>query len=194
MGDLLRAIAENPTRTHGLDINWLDLRHPWKTNEADLAATLTGAGMKDVTLYRRSAHANNTKCAVALSLEQCRQRENRARMVYGIVLRPAIGLLKAVFGANPPRKVARLVFWTGQANLVRPLQAEMRYSAGGFCHRNSCRHLGGHQPFFRSMKWISGRDLQALGGGLGGDVALGHAEHFEANHIFADGGRAQRGG
>ena len=28
MGDLLRAIAENPTRTHGLDINWLDLRHP----------------------------------------------------------------------------------------------------------------------------------------------------------------------
>ena len=34
---------------------------------------------------------------------------------------------------------------------------------------------------------------EAFCGVFGGDVALGHAEHFEADHEFTDGSRAQQG-
>ena len=40
---------------------------------------------------------------------------------------------------------------------------------------------------------LFGEGAEAGGGGFGGEVALGHAEHLEADHEFADLGGAEQG-
>jgi len=108
--DWLAKIGKAPTLAHALDMNWLDLRHPWKTHEADLAATLRRAGLVDVQVYRRRNHANNAKSGIQLSLTECREREHRARRAYAFTLKPLVDALKMLFGQNPPRRLVRLVF------------------------------------------------------------------------------------
>lgn len=131
LSDLLAERSRDPQSTNALDIDWLDLRHPWKTNEADLARTLLGAGMGSVVLFRRVHHANNSKCEVDLSLEGCTQREMRARRIESLTLQPWIGAMKLLFGRNPPRRLARLVFamnrrlWFGRYRLKCDIQPEV---------------------------------------------------------------------
>jgi 2-polyprenyl-3-methyl-5-hydroxy-6-metoxy-1,4-benzoquinol methylase len=129
--DLLAARSRDPQSTNALDMDWLDLRHPWKTNEADLARTLRGAGMGSVVLFRRTHHANNSKCEDDLSLEGCTQRERRARRIESLTVQPWIGAMKLLFGRNPPRRLARLVFgvnrrlWFGRYRLKCDIQPEV---------------------------------------------------------------------
>lgn len=133
--DLLEKFSAEPASIHGLDLNWLDLRHPWKTNEADLAATLLESDLGKVTLYRRTNSANNSKSSIDLSLSECRDRERRSRVLYNVLIQPIVGTMKVLFGLNPPRRLARLVFaldrriWFGRYRIKLDTQPEVFVTA-----------------------------------------------------------------
>ncbi len=59
------------------------------------------------------------------------QREMRARRIESLTLQPWIGAMKVLFGRNPPRRLARLVFavnrrlWFGRYRLKCDIQPEV---------------------------------------------------------------------
>jgi SAM-dependent methyltransferase len=130
--ELLARKAKRVDTIHALDINWLDPRHPWKTNELDLALTLNNANLQDVTIYRRLYHTSRT---YPISLEGCRQRERRAALFYALLLNAPVSVLKIILGRNPPRRLARLVFaldrrlWFGRYRLKCDVQPEIFVTA-----------------------------------------------------------------
>jgi SAM-dependent methyltransferase len=132
LADLLARTSKAPQSIHPLDMNWLDVRHPWKTNESDLAATLRSAGLDDVIIYRRANHASRT---IPISLHECQRRERRARVLYALSLQPVISALKVIFGPTPPRRLVRLLFavdrrlWFGRYRLKVDVQPEVFVTA-----------------------------------------------------------------
>jgi SAM-dependent methyltransferase len=129
---LLAKKAKRPDLIHALDINWLDPRHPWKTNELDLATTLGNAGLEDVKIYRRLHH---TSRPYPISLEGCRRREKKGALFYSLLVAPVVFALKGCFGRNPPRFIARMVFaadrrlWFGRYRLKCDVQPEVFVAA-----------------------------------------------------------------
>ena len=130
--ELLARKANCPARIHTLDINWLDPRHPWKTNELDLAVTLTRTGLQDIKIYRRLHHTSRT---YPISLDGCRRRERRGALLYSLLIDPLVLALKACLGRTPPRRIARLVFavdrrlWFGRYCLKCDVQPEVFVAA-----------------------------------------------------------------
>jgi hypothetical protein len=129
--DLLAKIGGRKDLLHPLDLNWLDPRHPWKTNEKDLAATLKNASLEDVRIYQRRNHAS---ARLRKTLEGCRRRERYGRLMYALFLSFPIAVLKS-FSKNPPRRLARLVFaldrrlWFGRYRLKCEVQPEVCVTA-----------------------------------------------------------------
>lgn len=129
---LLARTAKSAATIHSLDLNWLDPRHPWKTNELDLAVTLRNANLRNVTIYQRRSHASRSH---PISLEGCQRRERRGALLYALLLKVPFTALKICFGRNPPRRVARLVFaldrrlWFGRYRLKCEVQPEVFVTA-----------------------------------------------------------------
>jgi SAM-dependent methyltransferase len=132
LADLLAKTSQAPGSIHPLDMNWLDVRHPWKTNESDLAETFINAGLGEVTIYRRENRASRT---IPISLDGCRRRERRGRRIYAFSLQPLIAVAKVIFGPTPPRRLARLLFavdrrlWFGRYRLKVDVQPEVFVTA-----------------------------------------------------------------
>jgi SAM-dependent methyltransferase len=126
--DLLARKSKAPLSIHALDLNWLDLRHPWKTNEPDLAATLRRSGLGEIVIYRRAFHTSTTQ---PITVEECRERERRGRRIHAVLMQPVVMALKAIFGPTPPRRIARLLFaldrrlWFGLYRLKIDVQPDI---------------------------------------------------------------------
>jgi SAM-dependent methyltransferase len=128
LADLMRRLARSPRSIHALDMNWLDVRHPWKTNRADLAATLIAAGLGDVEVYQRAYHSSR---ALPISAQRCEERERSGRLIYGLTLGAFVRAIRLIVGENVPRRLARLVFaldrrlWFGLYRLKTEVQPEV---------------------------------------------------------------------
>jgi 2-polyprenyl-3-methyl-5-hydroxy-6-metoxy-1,4-benzoquinol methylase len=133
LADLLAEIAKEPHAIHPLDMNWLDVRHPWKTTECDLASTLLNAGLADVTVYRRASHFGNS--ARPMSRTECKSRERAARRIYARSVGPVVSAAKMLFRSKPPTIVARLIFaidrrlWFGRYRVKMEVQPEVFVTA-----------------------------------------------------------------
>jgi SAM-dependent methyltransferase len=73
--DRIRRYAAQTERppVHPLDAVFFDLGHPWKTNPADIAATLTRAGFADVHIYQRAGHLGRPTPATAAEMAHRRR-------------------------------------------------------------------------------------------------------------------------
>jgi hypothetical protein len=93
-------------KIHPVDAVFFDLGHPWKTNPADIAATLTRAGYANVRVYQRAGHLGRP---IAATAEELAQHRRAARMLYTLLLAPlrwAARLLTPL----APRQTPRLLF------------------------------------------------------------------------------------
>jgi len=133
LSDLLAKLAKEPRAIHPLDMNWLDVRHPWKTSEADLSTTLFNAGLDDITIYRRVNHFGNSRRPMSRS--ECESRERRARKVYACSIGPLVSTAKFLFGSRPHPVLARLIFgidrrlWFGHYRVKMDVQPEVFVTA-----------------------------------------------------------------
>jgi SAM-dependent methyltransferase len=93
-------------RLHPIDAVFFDLGHPWKTNPADIAATLTRSGFADVHIYQREGHRGRPMPATAAELTAMRQT---ARTLHALLLAPLRLAAKALYPLAPHR-VPRLLF------------------------------------------------------------------------------------
>lgn len=89
---------------HPLDLVYLDAGHPWKTNPADLNATLQEAGFEQPTLYQRREH-------ISRPMEGGERRFNAA-LFAGMTLHTLFfglprSLAKVLFPKNPPAIISR---------------------------------------------------------------------------------------
>jgi SAM-dependent methyltransferase len=98
----VRRQAEHGGRIHPVDVVFFDLGHPWKTNPADLAATLECAGFVGVRVYQRAGHKGRP---MAASEAELHRRRRTARLLYGVLLAPvrwvAKGLWALGLGQSP---------------------------------------------------------------------------------------------
>ncbi len=125
-----QARASRPSSIGPFDIGWMDLRHPWKTNESDLAGALAHAGLSQVTIAQRAAHACTHHAA---SLNDIRRHEKRAERLNAALLSP----LRTVLAAAPiaPRLAARSFFslerrlWFGRYRFKTEYQPEVFVTA-----------------------------------------------------------------
>jgi len=128
--DHFQARASCPSSIIPLDIGWMDLRHPWKTNETDLAGTMAQSGMSQITIVQRRAHACTHH---AVSLEDIRRVERRAERLYRLLLAPVRVVL--TLSRVAPRLTARLFFsldrrmWFGRYRLKTEYQPEVFVTA-----------------------------------------------------------------
>jgi hypothetical protein len=86
-------IAEGKTKVHAreaihsLDAVFFDLGHPWKTNPADLQATLQRAGFDEVTIYQRAGHRCRPRAATDAEIARARARRMTLNAVLLVPLR-----------------------------------------------------------------------------------------------------------
>jgi SAM-dependent methyltransferase len=78
---------------HSLDAVFFDLGHPWKTNPADLRATLERAGFDEVTIYQRAGHRCRPRAATDAEIERARARQ---KALYAVLLAPLRWLAKGL--------------------------------------------------------------------------------------------------
>jgi SAM-dependent methyltransferase len=95
---------------HPIDAVYLDAGHPWKTNPADLRATLLGAGFAKVEMYQQAEHLSRF---IAAPQDKFHQRKN-------------VGLKLHALFFGVPRAIARTLFGSPPAILVRVLLAVER--------------------------------------------------------------------
>src|SRR5215510_15050334 len=93
----MRRIAANPCALHPLDIGILDAGHAWKTNPADLRATLEKEGFAKVELHLRS---HRTSIVSAL-------QRRLGTILYGLSFGMGRYVLKRLFGAEVPWAVSK---------------------------------------------------------------------------------------
>lgn len=100
----VEAMARRPQSLHALDMGVFDAGHPWKTNAADLHATLLAAGFDDVRIVQRSDVPSRDFGArrwpatlPAATLEA----------LYGSLFGTSRAVLKAVFRRSAPLAVRR---------------------------------------------------------------------------------------
>jgi SAM-dependent methyltransferase len=86
-------IAEGKTKVHALDAVFFDLGHPWKTNPADLRATLERAGFDEVTIYQRTGHRCRPRAATDAEIARARARR---MALYAVLLAPLRRVAKAL--------------------------------------------------------------------------------------------------
>ena len=111
--DRVRQFAEQTERreaqhrkVHPIDAVFFDLGHPWKTNPADLAATLARAGFSGVRIYQRAGHLGRPMAVTANELARLRRT---ARVLHTLLLSPlrwAARLLTPL----APNHIPRLLF------------------------------------------------------------------------------------
>jgi SAM-dependent methyltransferase len=129
VGDMFDLLAR-PKAISGLDLDRVDLGHPWKTNLADLRHTLTSAGYSSVELFQRAEHLSRM-CAGDRAANQ--RRRQRGELYRGLVFGPFRALLKFVPGA--PYSIRKLLFaiegrcWFGTARLKNLLAPEVLIQA-----------------------------------------------------------------
>jgi SAM-dependent methyltransferase len=85
---------------HPLDVVYLDAGHPWKTNPADLDATMQEAGFERPLLYQRQQHLSRS---IPFG-----ERRFKAGLATGKALHTVFfvwprSLAKVIFTKNPPR-------------------------------------------------------------------------------------------
>jgi SAM-dependent methyltransferase len=101
--DKVKQAAATKT-VHPLDIVYLDTGHPWKTNPADLDATLQEAGFERPQLYQREEHLSR--------IAACGEKRLKTELVFGKALHTVFfglprSFAKIVFSKNPPRFFSR---------------------------------------------------------------------------------------
>jgi SAM-dependent methyltransferase len=106
----VRAFAEQSERReiHPVDAVFFDLGHPWKTNPADIAATLTRAGFAEVRVYQCAGHLGRPMAATA---DELARRRGTALLLYRIFLAPlrwAARLLTPLAPQTVPRRLFAL--------------------------------------------------------------------------------------
>jgi SAM-dependent methyltransferase len=111
--DRLRAFAErsqgragHPHTLHPLDVVFFDLGHPWKTNPADIAATLARAGFGGVRVYQRAGHLGRPLAATA---DELVRKRNTALRLYRVSLAP-LRWAARLLSPFAPQQVPRLLF------------------------------------------------------------------------------------
>ena len=106
--DRVRAFAGQSERRaiHPVDAVFFDLGHPWKTNPADIAATLARAGFSGVRVYQRAGHAGRPMAATA---DELAHRRRTAILLYRVFLAP---LRRVARWLTPlaPGQIPRLLF------------------------------------------------------------------------------------
>lgn len=124
-------LAEAKT-IHPLDIAYLDMGHPWKTNPADLHRTLLGAGYRQVTLYQRVLHRSRFARGGPLRLAMgMRIGQALCALSFGTVRRLARLLLPQREPARVATQVSRLLLaverrvWFGTGRLKNHYAAEV---------------------------------------------------------------------
>jgi len=133
MTAMARRAAESPASEDGaggltLEYGVLSAGHPWKTNEADLAATLQGAGFGNIAILRKTDYPSRqyTRSRPAL--------ERHVRFGFaldGLLLRPLRGLIRLAFPRRIPERAGFLYYalerrcWFGRTNLVNLISPEV---------------------------------------------------------------------
>jgi ubiquinone/menaquinone biosynthesis C-methylase UbiE len=126
MSDVKKVVERK--KSHPLDVVYLDAGHPWKTNPADLTATLQEAGFESPVLYQREEHLSR----VAKGGEQ-RLRRGMAigKVLHTLTFRLSREILKIVFPKNPPRTISRVLLaaelrlWFGTNRLKNTFMQEV---------------------------------------------------------------------
>ena len=90
----VRRQAEQGGRIHPVDLVFFDLGHPWKTNPADIVATLGRAGFAGVKVYQRVGHKGRPMAATETELHGKRRT---ARLLYGLLLAPVRWVAKGMW-------------------------------------------------------------------------------------------------
>jgi len=121
-----------------LDLDCIDLGHPWKTNLSDLYHTLVQAGFEGVEFYQRFDHISRPRSGTRKSH---RLYLTRGKRWHAIFLSPLRTLLRLVPGS--PRWIRRLLFavecrvWFGHNSLKNSLAPEVLFVA-----RNPKENMG----------------------------------------------------
>jgi SAM-dependent methyltransferase len=106
---ILRYASQTERRViHPIDAVYFDLGHPWKTNPADIAATLTRAGFGDVHIYQRAGHLGRPMPATAAELAQRRRIYILFFRIFLTPLRWAVRLLTPLAPQQTPRMLFAL--------------------------------------------------------------------------------------
>lgn len=100
-------LSNNPDRLHPIDLNYFDPGHPWKTNAADLTATLRNNKFSAITIYQRSQHPSRY---IAGSEKRYDDKLKRARCLNKIFFSPLHSLIKLIFPRSPPYIVRKILF------------------------------------------------------------------------------------
>jgi SAM-dependent methyltransferase len=124
--DVKRAVDRK--NSHPLDIVYLDAGHPWKTNPADLVATLMEAGFEHPQLYQREKHLSRVANG---GEQQLRRGLAIGKVLHTLTFRLSREVLKVVFPKNPPRAVSRILLaaelrlWFGTNRLKNTFMQEV---------------------------------------------------------------------
>jgi len=100
-------LSNNPDRLHPIDLNYFDPGHPWKTNAADLTATLRNNKFHAITIYQRAQHPSRY---IFGSEKTYNNKFKRARCLNKIFFSPMHSLIKLIFPRSPPYIARKILF------------------------------------------------------------------------------------
>lgn len=90
-----------------VDMVYLDLGHPWKTNPADATATLASLGFEDIQVFQRRDHLSRPR---AHNQAQLVSQRRRALLAHRLLVAPIHALFRMGFRRGVPLPLRRLVF------------------------------------------------------------------------------------
>jgi SAM-dependent methyltransferase len=106
---------------HPLDVVYLDAGHPWKTNPADLVATMQETGFQHPFLYQRQRHLSR---AIPFGEVGFRAKLAIGRTLHAVFFACPRSLMKIIFRRSAPRIINRCLLgaerrvWFG-SNLLK---------------------------------------------------------------------------
>ena len=99
--------ASADARIPMLDLVYIELGHPWKTNPSDIFATLTRAGFEDVRIFQRRDHLCRPTRASRAELER-----KRKSLIFlnSAMIAPVHFMAKVLFPGGVPLRLRKLIF------------------------------------------------------------------------------------
>jgi 2-polyprenyl-3-methyl-5-hydroxy-6-metoxy-1,4-benzoquinol methylase len=122
----LAKVVKSQRKIAPIDLSWIDLGHPWKTNPSNLNYVLTTAGYTNIQLFQRAHHPSRF-------VPGDRAQLKRLKMVALLLDSMVLGVPRAVFRLwKDPSHQARKLFyavesrlWFGRGRLKNLLSPEI---------------------------------------------------------------------
>jgi SAM-dependent methyltransferase len=99
--------SEADARIPMLDLVYIELGHPWKTNPSDIFATLMRAGFEDVRIFQRRDHLCRPTRASRAELERKRKS---VIFLNSAMIAPVHFVAKMLFPGGVPLRLRKLIF------------------------------------------------------------------------------------